>query len=136
MTDTHEYNDRAYRLLQHMLISAVADTRKEKFRGRARKDLQDFHDWPIFQKAMDCGMTFPTPGQARGFLENGMAKKRGRVFVQPSKRGKKTNNPQGKMLPVGHVRKTKNGTVYIKTANPSVWKLIPKKERGTVGRLS
>lgn len=74
-----EYRERVDKLLKRMIISMHTDIKGKQrkqdspgvavLRKAAIADLRVFHDWPVFQKAMACGMTFPNEEQVQRYLD-------------------------------------------------------------------
>jgi hypothetical protein len=61
----------------------------KRIRRTGREDLQDFRNWPIYVKAIDCGMEFPNKIQIDRYLKKGAAENRKRFFVVSSKGGER-----------------------------------------------
>ena len=142
------WNDRAEKLLQHMIFSMVIDVEGKAPRHDdhnpktladwGREDLENFHKWDVFIKAVNCGMTIPNKTQVERYLENGMATQRKACYIVTDKadrtNAKRRGHPAYNKVSVGSIRVRGRDSKYIKVAQPDKWDLIPKHERETVGK--
>ncbi len=101
-----EYRERAKRLLYEMVFSMVVDAENKKrpsndtpnpkiLRTIARRHLREFRDWPVYVRAMNCGMDFPNEAQVERYLKRGMVTRRRRFYIKAMRSEKRRGTVVG-----------------------------------------